>query len=90
MIPEGLWIAGLSDTGYAYTGKAIRPEVRVYDYKTLLREKVDYTVAYKNNTKADKASVAKTAPTVTVTGKGNYTGKVRYRRHRGGWKLCGG
>ncbi len=75
VIPEGLWIAGLSDTGYAYTGKAIRPEVRVYDYKTLLREKVDYTVAYKNNTKADKASVAKTAPTVTVTGKGNYTGK---------------
>lgn len=81
VIPEGLWIAGLSDEGYDYTGKAIKPEVRVYDHKTLLKEKTDYTIAYKNNTKAyaysssDQEFEAKKAPTITVVGKGNYTGK---------------
>lgn len=80
-IPDGLWIAGITETGYDYTGKAIKPEVRVYDHKTLLKEKTDYTIAYKNNTKAyeldsaDSAFDAKKAPTITVTGKGNYTGK---------------
>lgn len=81
IIPEGLWIAGLSEEGYAYTGKALKPAVRVYDHTTLLREKTDYTIAYKNNTKAyeydlfDEAFDIRKAPTITVTGKGNYTGK---------------
>lgn len=57
-----------------YTGKAVRPEVRVYDYKTLLVEKRDYTISYKNNVKAN-ASDGRNLPTVTVTGRGNYTGK---------------
>ena len=80
-IPEGLWIAGVSEAGYDYTGRAIKPEVRVYDHKKRLAEKTDYTIAYKNNTKAygytsdDQAFEAKKAPTITVTGKGNYTGK---------------
>ena len=80
-IPEGLWIAGLAGDGYNYTGAAIKPAVRVYDYKTLLEEKRDYTIAYKNHTKAfevrENASdtALKNAPTITVTGKGNYTGK---------------
>lgn len=81
VIPEGLWIAGISAGGYDYTGKAQKPEVRVYDHKTLLKEKTDYSISYKNNTKAypynelDKAFDSKKAPTITVTGRGNYTGR---------------
>lgn len=75
-IPEGLWIAWVEHTdNYPYTGSAIKPEVRVYDHKTLLVEKTDYMIAYKNNIKANDATVAGKAPTITVTGKGNYSGK---------------
>lgn len=80
-IPEGLWIAGVAGTGYDYTGKVIKPEVRVYDHMTRLKEKTDYTIAYKNNTKAYETAFGesgfdeKKAPTITVTGKGNYIGK---------------
>ena len=74
-IPAGLWIAGVDETGYVYTGTAIKPTIRVYDGMTLLKEKQDYTIAYKNNTKVNDASDEKKAPTITVTGKGNYTGK---------------
>ncbi len=73
IIPEGLWISDV--TPQDYTGAAIKPAVRVYDYKTLLTEKKDYTISYKNNIKANDAKTAKTAPTITITGKGNYTGK---------------
>ena len=74
-IPDGIWITGVTEDGYAYTGSAIKPEIRVYDYTTLLQEKTDYTISYKNNTKANDASVVSKAPTITVTGKGNYSGK---------------
>ena len=74
-IPEGLWIAGIDEGGYTYTGKAIKPEIRVYDSTTLLKEKTDYTISYKNNTNANDGLNVKKAPTITVTGKGNYTGK---------------
>lgn len=73
IIPQGLWISNIAEQ--TYTGSAIKPVVRVYDYKTLLKEKKDYVISYKNNTKANDAKVAKTAPTITVTGKGNYSGK---------------
>ena len=75
IIPEGLWMAGIREGGYDYTGTAIKPEMRVYDKNVLLKEQVDYTVSYKNNINANDASVAAKAPTLTVTGKGNYTGK---------------
>lgn len=81
VIPEGLWIAGLAEEGYAYTGKAIKPQVRVYDYKTLLKEKTDYTISYARNMRAyaydslDQGFDAKKAPTIKVTAKGNYSGK---------------
>lgn len=74
IVPEGLWIAGVEDQ--VYTGKALRPEVRVYDGSRKLTEKTDYTLSYKNNTKANDASDPKKAPAVTVKGKGNYTGSV--------------
>lgn len=81
VIPRGLWMAGVAQGGYNYTGAAIKPQVRVYDYKTLLQEKRDYTIAYKNHTKAFEVTEntsdteLKKAPTIAVTGKGNYTGK---------------
>lgn len=53
----------------AYTGSAITPAVVVKDGGKTLTKDVDYTVAYANNTDAGKASV-------TVAGKGNYTGEV--------------
>ncbi len=71
-IPAGLWIAGIQD--YMYTGMPIKPEVRVYDSDRRLRKGQDYTVGYKNNLRANDASDARKAPTVTVRGKGNYTG----------------
>lgn len=61
--------------GFDYTGNAIKPEVRVYGYKTLLEEKKDYTITYKNNVNAADAS-AQNAPAVIITGKGNYEGKI--------------
>ena len=74
VVPDGLWIAGVKDQ--TYTGKAHKPEVHVYDGRVRLKEKTDYTVSYKNNTKANDASDKKTAPTITVKGKGNYAGSA--------------
>jgi len=69
---EGLWIVEIP--AQKYTGSAIKPQVEVYHYATKLTEGTDYKVSYKNNKNAgDKSSVK--APTVTVSGKGNYTGK---------------
>ncbi|MBD5474426.1 MAG: hypothetical protein HDR17_00305 [Lachnospiraceae bacterium] len=73
IIPEGLWMTEVPE--YTYTGKAIKPEVRVYDYKTRLEEKKDYTISYANNTKAADRNAAK-APSIIIVGKGNYEGKV--------------
>lgn len=74
-IPDGIWIAGLTQQTYSYIGKAIKPEVRVYDKYKLLVSGKDYSISYKNNTKANDATAAQSAPTITVTGKGNYNGK---------------
>lgn len=73
VIPEGLWATSIAEQ--SYTGKAIKPTMRVYDHKKLLEEKKDYTIAYKNNVNAKKADEMN-APTVTITGKGNYEGKI--------------
>lgn len=51
----------------AYTGKAIKPDITVKSGNKILAAGTDYTLSYKNNTKLGTA-------TVTVTGKGNYTG----------------
>ena len=73
VIPPGLWTPEVKSE-FIYTGKAIKPEVKLYDYKTRLTENKDYTVSYKNNVNAADANAAK-APTITITGKGNYEGK---------------
>ena len=43
--------------------------------KSLTTTKNDYTIAYKNNTNVNDGQNAAKAPTITITGKGNYTGK---------------
>lgn len=73
-IPDDLWVTDV--TGYVYTGTAIKPEVRVYDYKKRLEEKKDYTISYKNNINAADKNHPTKAPTITITGKGNYEGKL--------------
>ena len=57
----------LGTTTYTYDGTAKQPTVTVKDGETVLTANTDYTVAYTNNQNAGTA-------TVTVTGKGNYTG----------------
>ena len=50
-----------------YTGAAVTPSVTVKDGSKALTSGTDYTIAYSNNVNAGTA-------TVTVTGKGNYSG----------------
>lgn len=77
---EGLWCEDIEDQ--IYTGKTIKPEVDVYCDGILLTLGTDYTLKYgKNNVKAaDKDAVNKKnvsiAPSVTISGKGNYKGKI--------------
>lgn len=78
-VPDGLWAAvqmSEDKDGFAYTGKAIKPSVHVYDHTMLLTEKTDYTVAYSNNVNAGSAKGSAKPPTITVTGRGNYEGKA--------------
>ncbi|MCR5178711.1 MAG: leucine-rich repeat protein [Lachnospiraceae bacterium] len=55
-----------------YTGSAIKPEVVITGQDGMLIEGVDYTVKYKNNKTFSKNGKL---ATVTITGKGHYTGK---------------
>lgn len=74
---DGMWVVPIPDQ--TYTGKALKPEVIVYDGTKPLTLGVDYTVQYKNNTKANLGSTdaeKKKRPTVIVKGKGNYTGSA--------------
>lgn len=59
--------SGISDSGYTYTGNAIKPEPTVTYGSTTLTKNTDYTLDWSNYTNVGTG-------TVTVTGKGNYTG----------------
>ena len=60
-----------------YTGKKIIPQMLVSDiYGTVLQPGRDYTVTYANNLNSSPED-AKKAPTVILTGKGNYKGSVK-------------
>ena len=52
-----------------YTGKALKQSVVVKNGSVTLKNGTDYTISYKNNKNAGKA-------TVTIKGKGNYTGSI--------------
>ena len=59
----------LASGPHYYTGSAATPAVTVTDGSKTLVSGTDYTVGYENNTNVGTA-------TVTVTGKGNYTGII--------------
>ncbi|MBR1752033.1 MAG: leucine-rich repeat domain-containing protein [Ruminococcus sp.] len=59
----------LEKTEYVYNSKVRKPAVTVKLDGAALKKSTDYTVSYKNNTKVGTA-------TVTVKGKGSYTGTV--------------
>lgn len=81
---SGIRIEGLEGPFY-YTGAKIIPDITVKDYGVkgddgeygkVLAPGVDYTVKYSNNVKSSTDPTNKTKKAkVTVTGKGNYTGK---------------
>ncbi len=60
-------VISISGKKYAYTGKALKPKFTVKLSGSTLKSGTDYSASFKNNTKCGKA-------TVTVTGKGGYTG----------------
>lgn len=79
----------MKKNSFVYTGSTIRPAVSVkytyveYDDKgeksgkaktKKLKENVDYTVTYENAINAAKADAANNAPTVVITGRGDYEG----------------
>lgn len=76
---EGFWIDSIKNPDF--NGKAQTQNIRVFFNESLLNEKQDYTISYKNNTNAynlsegDVGFNAKKAPSITITGKGNYNGK---------------
>lgn len=72
-VPDVLWVTAIPKS-VDYTGSAITfPNMKVFWGKTLLKQGTDYTVKYSNNVKAgDSEDTA----SVTITGKGNYTGSI--------------
>ena len=70
---EETWVQPIADE--TYNGSALTPNVVVKDGETTLTLGTDYTVSYSNNIGA-AASTDSPAPTVTITGIGNYKGTV--------------
>ncbi|MGN0578556.1 MAG: glycosyl hydrolase [Ruminiclostridium sp.] len=60
-------VSGL--TSKTWTGKAVKPAIKVTVNGNTLTKNTDYTVSYKNNTNVGTA-------TVTITGKGDYKGTL--------------
>lgn len=72
-----IWIDGFQkeSPNLVYTGQKITQDIHVYHKETLLKEKTDYTLSYKNNINAATYDSAK-APSVTITLKGQYSGST--------------
>ena len=66
------WNAETNRFEHVYTGDKITPAIVVWNGSKILTESVDYTVKYANNVKVAKNGKP---ATVTITGKGNYSGK---------------
>lgn len=76
-------ISGISDQ--AYTGSQIKLKPTLKYGSKVLKEGTDYTLAYKNNINAGTA-------TITITGKGNYSGTktVTFKiKTKEGWQKSG-
>ena len=74
-ITDEIWLAGFEKESdeLVYTGGKVTQNLRIYHKGTILREKTDYVLTYKNNVNAAAYNSTK-APSVTVTMKGQYTG----------------
>jgi len=57
---------------FNYTKGGVKPAVQVKFNDTILRQGVDYTVKYSNNSALNDGSNDKRIPTVTIAGKGNF------------------
>lgn len=69
-------VIALDPTSFEYDGTAKEPNVKLVTLgKKRLFNDVDFTVGYGNNMNA-AAATDENAPTVTITGKGNYTGQA--------------
>ena len=68
-VPEGLWAAGLEGS-YTFTGKAVKPQIRVYDGNVKLTEKKDYKLTYGRNVNPGTG-----AGSIVIAGVNNYSGK---------------
>ena len=72
-------VSEISDV--TYTGKALKPTVKVYDGETLLKQKKDYTITYHNSTNVNVVKAGSEfnpeLPYVTIVGKGNYTDTIQ-------------
>ena len=76
--PTGFWTSSLHSFTYDPSIKSYvfnDDELRVYHGNKLLTQGLDYSIKYVNNNKAASSSAAK-APSLTITGKGNYTGTL--------------
>ncbi|SFI26372.1 Listeria/Bacterioides repeat-containing protein [Pseudobutyrivibrio sp. OR37] len=93
-VPEGFWISELTKAQFnsaTYDGKAhvfddglttstYTDDIRVFYGNKLLTLDKDFTLKYTNNVNAWVAgNAASKQPTVTVTGKGEYTGAYTYK-----------
>lgn len=59
-----------TNSGITYTGKALTPDIVLYDDDILLEKGTDYDLSYENNINVGTA-------TIIVTFKGNYSGEKR-------------
>lgn len=70
-----IWVAGLNNTGYYYTGNAIKPEIHVYKGYKLLMENTDYTLSFMNNKNVSNSIIDnKKKPQIIIKMKGEYSG----------------
>lgn len=72
-------VTGIKDSGYTYTGKAIKPAIKVTTQdaagKTVvLKKNKDYVISYYHNVNANSASEE---PTIRIAGKGKYVGELQ-------------
>lgn len=73
IVPKKLTEDMISVSDAIYTGAQVKPSVSVTNGGAAV-DSAQYTVSYSNNTKAASAAAGKSAPKVTVKGKGNFTG----------------
>ncbi|MCC8139967.1 MAG: hypothetical protein LIO67_06680 [Lachnospiraceae bacterium] len=73
---DDVTVSNAQNWEYEYTGDAVKPEVVLTYGEQTLEQGVDYTLSYKNNTNVAD-STAKAAPTIVITGKGNYMGSLK-------------